>query len=261
MRELVKRSLVALIFGPVVLAGIYLGGWFTFALVVIISILMVRETRAFSSVHLRTGEQIVLLLLCILWQLAITVDYPHLLNLFISSVIVIFLMELLNHQISGTLERTSVMLFVFIYCGILLSSFIGVRKYGALWGLLPVIMVWVVDTFAYWGGTLLGHHKLAEDYSPKKSIEGFFCGFLSGVVMALGIIYFRPQTDRILLWSLVFITGIAGQIGDLFESKLKRQFGVKDMSNLMPGHGGMWDRTDSLLWVYPLFWVVLKLFG
>ncbi len=261
MKELIKRSLVALVFGPVMLAGVYFGGWFTFALMALISFLMLRETRNFKTITFRKLEPIIVYFLCLIWYLGITIDYSRPLNLIIAAAIIIFLTELLNHQIPGTLERTSVMLFLFIYCGILLSAFIGVRKYGAFWGIVPMVMVWIVDTFAYWGGTLTGRHRLAEKYSPKKSVEGFVWGFLSAVATALVVFHFRPQTDRILMWILVFITGIAGQIGDLFESKLKRQFGVKDMGNLMPGHGGMWDRTDSLVWVYSLFWAVLKIMG
>ncbi|MCD6595404.1 phosphatidate cytidylyltransferase [bacterium] len=260
MRELPKRIISALVFGPIVLAGLYFGGWFLFVLVIACSYGLLTEFRKVAHQNISNPEFWTILFLSVLWIFAATIHYPMMVELFIASVLILFLIELGVNKIDGTIEKNSLILFLFFYCGIMPSSFILVRNFGIFWGLLPVIMVWIVDTFAYWGGTLTGKHRLAEKLSPNKTIEGFFWGLLSGVGVAYGTILLFPNQNHLCIWLFVFITGIVGQLGDLFESKIKRQLDVKDMSSIMPGHGGIWDRTDSLLWVYPMTWLVLRIF-
>ena len=259
MRELPKRIISALIFGPIVLVGLYLGGWFLFAIVVACSYGLLTEFRKTTG-KISNLEFWVLFLLMALWHFAAEIDYPMMNELFISSALILFLIELGGKRIDFTIEKNSLVLFLFFYCGVLPSSFILVRKFGIFWAILPTVMVWIVDTFAYWGGSLTGKHHLAEKISPHKTIEGFFWGLLSGIAVAFGTIAIFPKENRLPIWILVFITGIVGQLGDLFESKIKRQLGVKDMGSIMPGHGGVWDRTDSLLWVYPITYLALRIF-
>ena len=124
-------------------------------------------------------------------------------------------------------------------------AFFGVRQVGAMAWLLTVI--WSTDTAAYEIGRRWGKHKLAPEISPHKTWEGAVAGLVVGSI--LGIIAALITTDA--GWFAAFIVSLfisgVGQIGDLVESKVKRLAGVKDSGNLLPGHGGILDRFDSLL--------------
>ena len=121
---------------------------------------------------------------------------------------------------------------------------------GMLQVFLPLAISFGSDTFALFAGMLCGKHKLAPKVSPKKTVEGAIGGLLGGVI---GMTVFK----------LVFALGIIGstisQIGDLSFSVIKREFGVKDYGNLLPGHGGILDRFDSVTFVAPFVWLALQL--
>lgn len=145
--------------------------------------------------------------------------------------------------------------FVNIYCTWLPLHMISLRLLPqGSWMLMSVfIMVWVCDSGAYFTGYFLGKHKMAPHLSPKKTIEGGVGGVLLTVVAALIIQRFLPIAPNMLNAVLVALLVAFGAIvGDLFESYLKRSFGVKDSGNILPGHGGFADRFDSFLMVAPL---------
>ncbi|MDI5897280.1 phosphatidate cytidylyltransferase [Flavobacterium yafengii] len=128
------------------------------------------------------------------------------------------------------------------------------------------ILIWTNDTFAYIVGKSLGRTKLFEKISPKKTIEGFLGGIifavLAGYLISKYYIKANPEfSDRsILIWtSIAVIVGIAGTIGDLIESKFKRIAGVKDSGNIMPGHGGILDRLDSVIFVAPIIFLFYQI--
>ena len=154
----------------------------------------------------------------------------------------------------------------------------GLAYPGFLFGLLMMISVsgiwletfalgclstWVCDSFALFGGTRFGKHKLAPLVSPNKTIEGCLCGALSSVA-AGALIYIIGIFPGISIWICMitaFVASTLGQIGDLAESLIKRMIGIKDFSNLIPGHGGMFDRADSLLFSIPTAYLCLNLAG
>lgn len=145
--------------------------------------------------------------------------------------------------------------FVNIYCTWLPLHMIPLRLLPqGSWMLMSVfIMVWVCDSGAYFTGYFLGKHKMAPHLSPKKTIEGGVGGVLLTVVAALIIQRFLPIAPNMLNAVIVALLVAFGAIvGDLFESYLKRSFGVKDSGNILPGHGGFADRFDSFLMVAPL---------
>ena len=128
------------------------------------------------------------------------------------------------------------------------------------------ILIWTNDTFAYIVGKTIGKHKLFERISPKKTIEGFFGGIffaiLSGYLISKFYIKATPQfSDKsILIWTIIaVIVGVIGTIGDLIESKFKRIAGVKDSGKIMPGHGGILDRLDSVIFVAPFVFLFYKI--
>lgn len=117
--------------------------------------------------------------------------------------------------------------------------------------LLTVFCVWATDSFAFFVGRSLGKHKLAPNLSPGKTVEGAAGGFAFGVLFGglFGWVFFRNVGLGLAVGA---VAGIFGQVGDLFESALKRELGIKDFGGILPGHGGVLDRFDSLLFVGPL---------
>lgn len=121
------------------------------------------------------------------------------------------------------------------------------------------ILVWSNDTFAYVIGKSFGKRKLFERISPKKTIEGFAGGLL-GAICASFIIFKVTDTYTLLIWlGLALIVSIFGTIGDLIQSKFKRQANVKDSGFLMPGHGGLYDRLDSIIYASPFVYAFLQI--
>ena len=121
------------------------------------------------------------------------------------------------------------------------------------------IFIWLNDTFAYLTGSLIGKHKLAEKISPKKTIEGSLGGMLFTLGASVLFSLYFPIISLYEWLIFAFIIVIMGTIGDLFESILKRSAGVKDSGNIMPGHGGILDRLDSVLLAAPFIFIYLKL--
>lgn len=122
------------------------------------------------------------------------------------------------------------------------------------------VFLWVNDTAAYFIGTLIGKHKLIEHISPKKSIEGFIAGVFFTVISSF--IFARLFPDFSIVYWIVFavIVSLFGTLGDLFESLIKRTSSVKDSGNLIPGHGGILDRIDSLLVATPAVFLYFIIF-
>ncbi|WP_448607529.1 phosphatidate cytidylyltransferase [Paenimyroides ceti] len=121
------------------------------------------------------------------------------------------------------------------------------------------ILIWVNDTFAYICGRAFGKHKLYEKISPKKTIEGFIGGFIASVCAAYILsIYFQYFTVTTGIISALILS-LFGTIGDLVESKFKRQAQVKDSGNIMPGHGGILDRLDSVLFAAPFIFLMYQI--
>jgi phosphatidate cytidylyltransferase len=132
------------------------------------------------------------------------------------------------------------------------------------WGrealLLGLLVVWISDTAQFYVGSTLGRHRLAPLVSPKKSVEGAVGGFVAGIAaMAVGGRFWLPAVSLPVLAAAGAALVALGIAGDLFESLLKRSANVKDSSALIPGHGGVLDRIDALLFVIPGYYLILAL--
>ncbi|WP_224489812.1 phosphatidate cytidylyltransferase [Robertkochia flava] len=122
------------------------------------------------------------------------------------------------------------------------------------------ILIWVNDSFAYLVGRSFGKHKLFERVSPKKTIEGFLGGFIFAIIASY-FLYLYSNELTLLQWAiLAVVVVIAGTLGDLVESKFKRMAGVKDSGAILPGHGGLLDRLDSLVFAAPFAYLTLQIF-
>ena len=127
---------------------------------------------------------------------------------------------------------------------------------GVEWFLCLLAVVFAGDIGAYVFGSMFGKTKIAPLLSPKKSLQGGLGGLLFSVLAALGFSYFLPNTPFLVLFVCGLFGGFFGQIGDFFESLIKRVAGVKDSGTIMPGHGGVLDRLDGVLLAAPLFYVI-----
>lgn len=142
-----------------------------------------------------------------------------------------------------------------IFLGVSFNSFILISNTGTEYVIYLLLITVITDTFAYFTGYFIGEHKLCEKISPKKTIEGAIGGSLLGTIIpSLFYLYIiNPDKNILLVVGITFVLSVVGQIGDLFFSSVKRHYGIKDFSNLIPGHGGILDRMDSIIFVVITF--------
>jgi phosphatidate cytidylyltransferase len=156
--------------------------------------------------------------------------------------------------------RTRVLLFllgvVYIYGPLVLAVYL--RRSNPHWLMFALLLSWAGDTTALYVGKAFGRHKLAPVISPKKTWEGA-AGSIAGALIAGGIYghYLIPDTPLAIVLPLAVAGNIAGQLGDLAESALKRRAGVKDSGSSLPGHGGWLDRIDSILFTVPVIYALV----
>ncbi len=151
-----------------------------------------------------------------------------------------------------------------IYIAIPLSMILHIDRYypknGYIWIFFLLVVIFASDTGAFYCGKLFGKHKLYEAVSPGKTWEGAIGGTLCSFIAALWFLHLVPQCRISLgILILVVILSVAGQIGDLVESMLKRNNGIKDSGSILPGHGGILDRIDGLLFAIPILFGYLNL--
>jgi phosphatidate cytidylyltransferase len=148
-----------------------------------------------------------------------------------------------------------------IYIPVLLSFLILIREgsSGMIWIFLLLAVIFAGDTSAYYVGSYLGRHKLSPAVSPGKTIEGSIGGLAANLAVgAIGKHFFLPAMPWGLCLLFFTVVGIAGQVGDLFESELKRSSGIKESGGILPGHGGILDRIDALLFASPVAYVFIR---
>ncbi|WP_108424192.1 phosphatidate cytidylyltransferase [Flagellimonas amoyensis] len=123
------------------------------------------------------------------------------------------------------------------------------------------ILIWVNDTFAYLVGRAMGRTKLFPAVSPKKTIEGSVGGLIFALVAAYILSWYETKLSLMEWMAMATLIVVAGSLGDLLESKFKRMAGVKDSGAILPGHGGVWDRLDSLVFASPFAYLILNIFS
>ncbi|RPI28422.1 MAG: hypothetical protein EHM61_05130 [Acidobacteria bacterium] len=147
--------------------------------------------------------------------------------------------------------------FALLYLGVPMSMTGLLQPQAPLELLLVLVTIWITDSAAYFAGRAWGRHKITPAISPSKSLEGYVAGLVAAAATVPVYAYFLLPS-----WSVSFavltgtVLGLLGTIGDLFESVLKRGAGIKDSSNLIPGHGGILDRIDSLLFAFPSYYLL-----
>jgi phosphatidate cytidylyltransferase len=155
-------------------------------------------------------------------------------------------------------RSVAVVALAWLYCGVLISSLVALRlRFGVPWVILAFVVTWANDTAAYFAGHAFGRHPLYARISPKKTWEGFAGGIGGSVVGAL-VTRWLLLGDTLSPAAAIVVglgASVLGPLGDLAESMVKRAAGVKDSSRIIPGHGGLLDRIDALLFVAPWVYV------
>ena len=273
MKVFVKRSLTGIAFAAVMLAGIIIHQY-VFAIVFTAFLLLtLREFYKISeNIGYEPSSKIGLicgfLLFTIFFLAASRVIPQNYIYLSILIPLATLLPDLFDKRKNG-FKNSMITLAGLIYIALPFSllSFIIIPENGSEpefypWVLIGVfLIIWMYDSMAYVFGSWLGKHKICERISPKKSWEGLIGGAVFAVIMGIvNSVFFHELS--IISWIVIAIIIVAfGTSGDFFESKLKREAGVKDSGNILPGHGGMLDRFDTVLFAVPVIYVWINLFG
>jgi phosphatidate cytidylyltransferase len=264
------RVLTALVTLPIALYAAYVGGLLLTIVVGVVSAVGALEFYVFAQGRQMQGSALLGMPMVIGVVLAFHFQNNALWLLTLAlGLAVTFILETLRHpnDLRRTLWQVATTMAGVVYIAFPASFIIVMRAIepdGLMWLLLVFAATWGTDTFAYLGGRLFGRTKLAPVLSPKKTLEGAVVGILGGIVPCFTILALNHKVSLSTL-IVISIAPLVAITGDLFESALKRFFNVKDSHihglNLFPGHGGVLDRVDSLLWVSTLFYGYLMLIG
>lgn len=263
MKEIYTRALSGAIYVALLIAGILFHKFSFLGIFVLFSIICLWEFQ--KLIHYKNillfailiggffGIHFIEIPLSVIWTtLGVT--------LFVQ---ILLLKDLLFIRIIPMFEKKKFIVSVFylISCFFFISliPFDSLGNYQPMYILGVLILIWVNDTFAYLSGKSFGKHKLYEKISPKKTIEGFAGGFIACTIAGALICYFSETLSTIHWIAIAIITSVFGTIGDLIQSKFKRQAGVKDSGTIMPGHGGVFDRLDSILYASPFVYLYLQI--
>ncbi len=170
---------------------------------------------------------------------------------------IVFINNNKKYNIKDALYLISSILFI----GMSFNLLIIVRNFDLMYIIYLLLVATITDTFALFTGMLIGKHKLAKDISPNKTVEGLCGGVVFGTIVAVTFYHqaINPELSLALLIAITALLSVVGQIGDLVFSSIKRYYDKKDFSNLIPGHGGILDRLDSLIFVVLAFVLFLEI--
>lgn len=254
--DIIPRVLIAVPFVVLFLWFSILHVWYPFFLLLcIIGILSFIELfRLFKLQGWDGSVSLCVIFVCSFFLLAffkLERFFPHLLLVSL----IVFLGETIVRQIVS-LKRPLFSLFIVFYAGFLPMSMFLIKKMDPVYVFYLSLNVWISDSAAYIFGLWLGRKKIFPKISPKKSYVGCFASMLASLL--IGVV-FSLWTSNPLFWAISIPLNIVSQIGDFSESILKREAGVKDSSELIPGHGGILDAFDSLLLASGFFYGTLTL--
>lgn len=273
MTNLLKRILTALVFAAIGIGSMYAGMWAFFVLLLLINSLSIREFYLMVRGKLNYPQPIyrqVMALAIIVGNVIVTTGFliaisyisaSHL--VLIPALLILFFLFELSITSASPLSNTALHYFIQLYISVPLAMipfiFLITGSYNWVLMLCMFALLWANDIFAYFTGSLIGKHKLLERISPKKTIEGLIGGAFFSLITAYFMANLFEHFSRIEWMIIAAIMITFGTLGDLAESMLKRNLGIKDSGTILPGHGGLIDRFDGLLFALPFLTAYLML--
>jgi phosphatidate cytidylyltransferase len=262
--SLLNRVAVSIVALPLVLGLVYLGGWWLLGLALAIALLAVHEYAELVR-PLRP-----LVLAAYLGTAAMVIGASvggqrWLLSGFLATVLLSFVLQGLTGTSQPATASMGATVLGAAWIGLGLGCVVLLRdlEHGVLAIFTVLLAVFAADTFAFFGGRLVGRHRMAPVVSPRKTWEGFLAGTVAAVAVAFFAIY--PDRDVFLtVWQslgLGLVLACAAALGDLFESLIKRDMGAKDSGRLLGAHGGILDRLDAHLFAGPAAYYLIAAFG
>ncbi len=261
MSSLVSRLLVAAVLLPAVIGVVYLGGWWLFALGFVGGLIALHELYAMGK-DLRplvlagyVGFGLALLGL----ELG---GFEWMVAGILATLVVSFVLYGLSDIRTSATTSFGVTLLGVVWIGAGIGFLLLVRAWPehGFWALMAVLFtIFASDTAAYFTGRAFGRHKMSPSISPGKTWEGLAGGLVAAVITSFLVLY-KDRDEFLSIPEMLlfgFVVAVAGVLGDLFESSVKRDLGVKDSGRLLGGHGGMLDRLDALLWAGPTAYFVI----
>lgn len=256
-----QRIITALVMAAIFIPVVYVGGWLlgiTIALLAIIGLFELFRMKG-NSIFSVEGLISTIALMGFIFAQELVGILPQGFSseTFIHLAAVILLVCTVFSKNHFSFDDAAVSILGMLYIGIGFRSLLETRDSGLGLLILVLVTIWATDIFAYLIGRKIGKNKLAPNISPNKTIEGSVGGTVTAVLVAAVYLYFVPLSMPF-FWSLILmlLLSMAGQLGDLVESAFKRYYGIKDSGNIFPGHGGVLDRFDSMLFVFPILSIV-----
>ncbi len=258
------RVFTALLGIPVLLFFVYLGNyWFTLFILLVTLIGLKEYNTLMRKGDWKPFEIAGYLMIPILFFAVYQDSAPLLISLWILFFLTFSLLPVFFY-VRVKYSDSALAFWGIIYTGGLAGFLLATRMLpdGFYYILFILIVIWSNDIFAYLWGSRFGRRKLAPAISPKKTVEGTIAGLVASVLagMALGILLPVELISLTTGARLGLLTGVTGSLGDLSQSALKRSVGAKDSGDLLPGHGGILDRFDSLFFAAPFFYIYLRYF-
>ncbi len=273
MKEFLKRSISGLLFAAVLLGSIFFGPWSFVLLFALFSIFILREFYQLSKTSGLRPQAYLGITLGVLIFVLVFLQAKGIISVNVTGFCLSMLFLVPGYELfrsrKNALENVAVTILGILYVIYPLSLFNYFvfpnapkdNLYDPTLLIFLFMLIWSFDSGAYLFGITLGKHRLFERISPKKSWEGFFGGWFLSIVIALVMQRIFPRYGTGFMVILASIVTVTGTIGDLVESMIKRNLGVKDSGKFLPGHGGMLDRFDSILFASPFIYLLIHFFG
>ncbi|WP_078554627.1 phosphatidate cytidylyltransferase [Bacillus alkalicellulosilyticus] len=255
-----QRIITGIIGATVFISMVVLGGLpFTLFIAVVASVAMIELLK---MKKIPTLSPIGFLSLFLMWLLLVPTTWVDLtflshvskVEIFIFMILILLMVTVISKNVF-TFDEAGFVILSTVYVGFGFHYLIMTRaaENGLALVFFVLFIIWATDSGAYFAGRAFGKRKLWPDISPKKTIEGSIGGIICALVVGVVFHFVFPIfSSYVLLFSVILVASIFGQLGDLVESALKRHYAVKDSGTLLPGHGGILDRFDSLIYVMPI---------
>lgn len=254
-----ERIFTGIVLGILFIIPFYIGGhWFTY-LALLMALIAYYELSTIIKIRVFGNKWFAGLLGVVLLFLPLFTNGLEQIQIKVLMALVLFFITATVFNVGFSIEKAGALLIGILYIGFGFVSLAEARiGEGFIYTFAILISIWATDSGAYFVGRKFGKKKLAERISPNKTIEGAIGGIIIALIIVVLLqVLLSPFESYVETITIIFIVSIAGQIGDLVESALKRHFGVKDSGKILPGHGGILDRMDSWIFVF----IGLKLIG